>query len=407
MRCAFVSVLLRSLWLIALFFPVFSPAFVWGDDFKLVPSLSVKEDYNSNILLSATDVRKDFITTFSPGVEMVDRTGRLDTDLTLHLDQIEYADNQGLSGTNQQYSGTLNYLVSPLLSVSGGAGYSRNTNPTLQGIGSTGFITEAVPWNHITYSLSTNYQFTEETAGTLSYSNGRDYFDNPNFLSDTTRNGAAGLVHDFGEYFPTVKGRMNVVYSYYAYPNSRINSGMGTIGFSKNINEIWSVQVDGGVSNTWSRVLVPVQIIGVPVTLLVPINKEGLGWVGDASLNYKGEVGSGSFTFSRSLSPAYGLNGAAEQNALTLATQYQFSYEFSALFSAGYNSLKSLASEFSAQAISEQILRVNPGVRYEFSKDMALESSYEYDMVDYSTSKDKANRHIFSVRFYMQHPFFQ
>src|SRR5208283_3749034 len=112
----FKNISLCSLWLLVLLFP----AFAWGDDFSLTPSLSVQEAYNSNILLSATDIRKDFITTLSPVVEMVDRTGLLDTDLLLHLDRLEYAENQGLSGTNQLYNGTLKYLVSPLLSVSGG-----------------------------------------------------------------------------------------------------------------------------------------------------------------------------------------------------------------------------------------------------------------------------------------------
>jgi|SRR5208283_130270 len=398
----FKNISLCSLWLLVLLFP----AFAWGDDFSLTPSLSVQEAYNSNILLSATDIRKDFITTLSPVVEMVDRTGRLDTDLLLHLDRLEYAENQGLSGTNQLYNGTLKYLVSPLLSVSGGAGYSRNANPTLLGIGAAGFITTAVPWSHITYSGSAEYQFNEKTLGTLSYSNGRDYYENPNYLSDRTRNAGAGLVYDLGKYFPSVKGRMNVGYSYYAYPNTRINSAMCTVGLSKDFDEVWSFQVDGGINNTWSAVSIPVQIINFGL-IMVPVNKEGLGWVGDASLNYKGELGSGSLTFSRSLSPAYGLNGAAEQDALTLATQYQFSYELSALFSTSYNTLTSLGSEFSSQSISQQYFRINPGVRYEFSKNMALDASYEYDMVDNSAGNTKADRQLFSVRFYIQQPLFK
>src|SRR5208283_2700449 len=180
---------------------------------------------------------------------------------------------------------------------------------------------------------------------------------------------------------------MNVGYSYYDYPDSRIDTVMGTVGLSKDLNEVWSVQVDGGVSNTWSKILFPVeiQIIGFPVIITVPISNEGLGWVGDVSLNCKGELGSASLTYNRGLTPAYGLNGAAEQNTVTISSQYRFSYELSALFSTSYYTLKSLASEFSAQSLSQQAFRINPGVRYEFSKDMAIEASYEYDMIRYST----------------------
>ncbi|HXW69014.1 MAG TPA: hypothetical protein VEJ88_05360, partial [Dissulfurispiraceae bacterium] len=332
------------------------PVFAWGDDFSLVPSLSVKEDYNSNILFSTTDVEKDFITTLSPGVEMVDRTGRLDTDVLVRLDRLEYADYQALNATNQLYNGTLHYSVSPLFSVSAAAGYSKNSNPSLLGIGTTGIIFAAAPWNHVTYSLSADYQFNELTVGTLSYSNGRDYYDNPQYLSDTTRNINAGLVYDLGKYFPTLKGRMNVGYSYYDYPDSRIDSVMGTVGFSKDLNEVWSVQVDGGISNTWSKILFPVQlqIIGFPVIITVPISNEGLGWVSDVSLSCKGEVGSASLTYNRGITPAYGLNGAAEQNTVTISSRYRFSYELSAIFSGSYYTLKSFASEFTAQSLSQQ-----------------------------------------------------
>jgi len=388
---------------------VFFPAFAWGDDFSIVPSISVQEAYNTNIFLTATGIMKDFITTLSPGVEMVERTGRFDADLTLQLDELEYASYQGLSATNQMYNGSLGYRVSPLFGVSAAAGYMKNSNPTLtlNSVGPIGIVTTAVPWNHITYSLSSDYQFTEKTAGTLSYSNGRDYYDNPQYLSDTTRNVMAGLVYDLGKYCPSLKGRLNLGYNYYKYPDSQIDSITSTVGFSKDLDEIWSIQVDGGISNTWSKVLIPVQIVGFPVTLTIPVNNEGLGWVGDASLIYNGELGSGSLTYNRSITPAYGLNGAAEQNAAAISARYRFSYELSALFSAGYYTLKSLPSEFSAQTIDQQTFRFNPGVRYEFSKDMALESSYEYDVVHNPPSNAKEDRQIFSVRFYMQYPFFK
>lgn len=382
------------------------PAFAWGDDFSLVPSFSVQEQYNSNIFLTATGIKNDFITTLSPGVEMVDRTGRLDTDLSLHLDQLEYASSQGLNATNQMYNGSLRYLVSPLFGVSAGAGYTRNSNPTLGTTLSTNIVTTAVPWNHISYSLSSDYQFTEKTAGSVSYTYGRDYYQSSQFLSDTTQNVNAGLVYDLGKYIPTVKGRMNVGYSYYYYPGNRLDSVMGTVGFSKDFNEVWSVQADAGIRNTWSAIIIPIQIIGFG-SINVPVNTEGLGWVGDMSLNYNGELGSASLTYNRSLTPAYGLNGAAEQNALSLATRYRFSYELSASFSTSYFTLKSLASQFSAQEIDQQTFNINPRVRYEFSKDMALESSYEYDVINNPASNSKTKRQLFSVRFYVQHPFFK
>jgi len=44
-------------------------------------------------------------------------------------------------------------------------------------------------------------------------------------------------------------------------------------------------------------------------------NNDGWGWVGNVSLNYKGERGNGSLTYNRDITPASGLNGAVERNA--------------------------------------------------------------------------------------------
>ena len=99
------------------------PAFSWGNEFSLVPSLSVKEEYNSNIFFSTNDKRTDFITTLSPGLEMVNNTERLNTDVLARLDRLEYVNNNNLSSTDQTYKGSLQYLVTPLLNVSAAVGY--------------------------------------------------------------------------------------------------------------------------------------------------------------------------------------------------------------------------------------------------------------------------------------------
>jgi predicted porin len=133
----------------------------------------------------------------------------------------------------------------------------------------------------------------------------------------------------------------------------------------------------------------------------------GLGWVGNAGLHYKTEHGSGDLTYSRDIMPAYGLNGAAEQNAVAVSSQYRLTYEFSTLFSAGYYALTSTPGNLSLQVIKQHTFRVSPGVRYDFSKDVSLDLSYEYSTVDYPATKTEASRHLVSIRFTVQHAFFE
>lgn len=376
------------------------PSLVWGNEFRLVPSITLKEEYNSNVLLSTSIIKSDFVTSLSAGVEMVNRTDRLDTDLLLGLDQLEYAGNQGLNATNQVYDGKLRYLVSPLFSVSAEAGYRRNTNPTLD-IAAIGIVMAAVPWNRINYSMSANYQITEKTAAVVSYSYGRDYYENSKSLDDTFHDVNSGLIYDFSKYIQAVKVRCNMDYGYYYSPDTRIDNVVGTVGFSRDISESWGISVDSGVRHTWAEVSVAAQ------PAMEQLNNDGWGWVGKVALNYKGERSNGELSYLRDVTPAYGLDGSAERNALTLSTRYRFTYDLSAFFAAGYYTLKSDPSKFSAQVINQQTFRFNPRVRYELSRDVAAEAAYEFTMVDYPALNTDANRHLVSIRLYIQHPFLE
>lgn len=460
-RCFVVVILLQ-----------FYPTLVSGNEFHLVPSVSIQQEYNSNIFLSRDPIYVtghrlgDFITTLSPGIEIVDRTERLDTDLVARLDRLEYVQNPDLSATNQTYSGKLSYLVTPLLSIAAEASYLRNSNPALDigpgfnippgtiipvipppnpsegsgqgagegtggGGGGGGHLVNyppmpfpipfvSIPWNHITSSLSANYQFTEKTTGAVSYNYIKDYYDDPRYQPGTSHNVSAGLSYDFGQYFPNMKGRVNTGYSYYSFPDSRNDSVVATVGFSQALNELWSINVDGGVRRTWSEVFLtnlepfdPSHVISVREQ----INNRGWSPTAAVSLNYRGEYMSGELTFSRDLTAGSGLNGVTERNALELSAQYRLSYELSALLAGGYYTYKADPSNFSAHIADQQTSAVSTGVRYEFSKfpmkifdrekDVAVEASYGYNRMNDAVQNINADRHSISVRLSMQHSFLE
>lgn len=383
------------------------PSLVWGNEFRLVPSISVREEYNDNILFLTDDIRKDFITTISPSLEIVNNTEKLETDLLARLNRFDYADNREFSATDQLYNGKFRYHATPLINISAEAGYVRDSQPD-RDIQTSGIILTTVTRNRYNASLSADYQFSEKTAVGVSYAFGRDDYESMRYTDDVSHDVNAGLVYDMGQYFQRVKGRVNMGYSDYVFSDSRIDSVMGTVGFSRDFSEKGSIQIDGGIRHTWSEFstyqLWPVFPPFIYERVKVKQNNYDWGWVGNVSLNYKGELGNGNLTYSRDITPASGLNGAVERNALILSTQYRMTYEFSILFSAGYYTNKSDAGQFSTQAIDERTIRVSPGVRYEFSKNIYIESSYDYTAVDYLESNTSANRNLLSIRLYIQHP---
>jgi hypothetical protein len=436
------------------------PSFVWGNEFRLAPSISFNNTYNSNILISANEIKKDFVTILSPGVEMVNRTGRFDTDLLVRLDRLDYADNPDLSATNQMYNGKFRYLAMPQLSISAEAGYTSNANPTLgtgsgsgippgtivpivtrpdspqspdsgqsdpnppgnpsPGPGAAGPMV-AVPLNRITSSLSAHIPFTEKTATVVSYNYGRDYYEDRRYHNGISHDVNAGFVYDLGRHLSNVKGRLNTGYSYYYLPDSRNSSVMGSVGFSWDFNEVWSILTDGGIRRTWSEVymtkLVPYGSDAY-ISVRERLDNDGWGGVGKVSLSFNGEYLHSDLTFNRDLTLASGLNGAAEHTTLTLSIRHTLMYDLSILFTAGYDAFKSDPSNYSAYIINQKTFSINPGVRYEFSKERGMEASYSYTRVDGAAWDTAANaasaklnsdedRHMFSIRLYIRHHFLE
>ena len=116
------------------------------------------------------------------------------------------------------------------------------------------------------------------------------------------------------------------------------------------------------------------------------------------ALAYRGELLSGNLSFLRNVTVASGLGGAAERTAVVLDLSRRISYELSAGGTAGYYLNTSGTGEFSAQPIDEATLRINPFVRYEFSRDLALEASYQYTRISYNLSDQAAAQNLFMIR---------
>ncbi len=372
------------------------PLPVRAGEFRLVPSISAREEYSDNIFLTSDGVKNDFITTVSPAVEVVRKTERLHSSALVRLERIDYMDSRELNATDQTYQGKFRYLATPLLGISAEAGYTRDSRPD-RDIGISGLVLSTVPRNRINISLSADDQLSEEMAVLISYAFDKESYDNSRYVDNQSHNVNTGLTHDLGRYFPGLKGRVNLGYSAYVSSGYRNDGLMGTVGFSRDFNELWSILLDGGLRFNWSES----SLYGFHY------DNHGWGWVGTLTVNRKGERGEGSLSYGREMTAASGVSGMVERDTLTLAVRKKMTEEFSIFCSAGYTTNQSDSAGYFTQAIKERTLRINPGVRYEFSRDIALEASYDYTAIDNLASNTGVVRNLFSIRLYMQHPFLE
>ena len=77
------------------------------------------------------------------------------------------------------------------------------------------------------------------------------------------------------------------------------------------------------------------------------------------------------------------------------------------MFSSGYFLNKSDQGQYSNQPIDEKTLYVTPGIRYEITRDMAVDATYTYNRIDYQITGNSADQSLAMVRFSLQYPLFE
>lgn len=381
------------------------PALACGEELRLEPSIGVKGEYTSNIFLTEYAKLHDYRSVLSPGVSMVYRTGRFDSELLARLDRIDYAKYTDLSATDQTYRGNLRYAMTERFGIAAEASFIRDSQPD-RDLQTTGLVLLPSSRNRITGMFSSDYRFTEKTAGVVSYLYGHDDFRNPRQADSTTQVFGGALVHDIGGWIPSGKARLDVGHSSYSFPDMQLNALVIKGGLSGDITERWSVQFEGGGIRTQSDFNILQQVRIAPFeyrTVAVPQSTAGWGWTGKVALTYKDEKTTGSLSFSKDLQPASGTGGATDRNTAALEIRHRMTYELTLFVNAEYYTNKSEPLQYSTQLIDQRSLRVAPGLRYDFSRDIALTALYEHARYEDRAVRTTAMRHLFSLGLTMKH----
>jgi hypothetical protein len=382
---------------------------VHADDFRVVPSLTVTEEYNDNIFFEERNADNDIITTVSPAIDVVERTERLDLRLNGRLDGVLYARHPEFNEVDHGHSGRMQYQVTPRFSAAARAGYVSDSRPDRDLI-ETGQVLTAVRRDRQDYALSGTYLLSEKTAATLSYGYARDDYDDPEFENVRTHTIGLGLTRDLQPLLPRTVGRLNIGYAHYEYDDARFDNYTLTAGASHALSEAWNILLDVGVRYTRSEYdtlrLVPV----TPVLFsAVPDEETDQEWggIGQAVVSYAGEFTTVNARLYQELDTSSGQIGTVQRTAFVLDATRRFTEDLRFGFSAGYyvNQSEDLSLPFADT--DEQTVRIRPWIRYDVTKDVALEGSYSYTYIEDKQEHTRAHRNLVYIRARVQHRLFQ
>jgi hypothetical protein len=383
-----------------------------ADEFKLTPSVAVRQEYNSNIFFDSSNEEDDFITRVKPGLELLERTERLDLRLAGFVTPYVYWDNGELNSVDQDYSGRVDYKITPLFSVGANAGVRVDHQPD-RDIFTTGIAYGDNRRIQQRYGGNMGWQFTELMGASAAYNYGRDDWrqSSDSDLEDYDSHAVTlGLSRELGSAKGVTLGLLNAGWAHYNYDTSETDYYFGTVGVKHRLTEIFNVTADAGARYTDSSFDVQ-QLAVVPPGVLVVVtedeNDTGWGAIGHLGVEYVGERTRASLTGSHDINAASGSRGVVQRTGLTLNGGHLLAEKLRLGAYAGVFRNKSGENEFSGEKIEEYSYSASPSLRWEFYRDVTLEAGYSFTYLDNQEDDENSVRHLGYVQIAYGLPLFE
>jgi hypothetical protein len=359
-----------------------------ADEFKLTPVVSVRQEYNDNIFFDSSNEESSPITRVRTGLELVDRTERLDLRLAGYLTPFFYWDESNLNSVDQDYSGRVSYQLTPLFSVGADAGVLVDHQPD-RDVLTTGLTYGDNRRIQQRYGGNTNWMFSELMSASVSYGYTREDWRGVSRDDDIedwqSHSVTLQLARELGAARGVTVGFLNVGWATYDYETSDTDYYFSTVGVQHRLTEVYNLKADVGVRYTDSDFKVQQLAIVPPGVLAVVTEKEnssGFGGVGHLEAEYVGERARGSLGVSHDINAASGTSGVVQRTGITFNGGYLLleKLRFGLLASAFRN--KSENEEFTGSEVNEYAYNVGPSLRWEFHRDFTLEAGYAFTYID-------------------------
>jgi hypothetical protein len=384
-----------------------------ADEFKLTPSVAVRQEYNSNIFFDSSKEKDSFITRVMPGLELIERTERIDLRLAGFVTPYVYWEDENLNSVDQDYSGRIDYKVTPLLSVGANAAVRVDHQPD-RDIYTTGLAYGDNRRVQQNYGGNVGYMFTEKTSGSVTYGYTREDWRKGTSNSDLedydSHAVTLGLSRELGAAKGVTIGLLNVGWARYNYETSDTDYFFGTVGVKQRLTEIFNITADVGARYTDSSFDVQQLAIVPPGVLVVATdqqNDSGWGGIGHLAVEYVGEKTRASVGGSHDINPASGSDGVVQRTGFTFDGGHLLTEKLRLGLFAGAFRNKSGEKEFSGQKTEEYTYSINPSLRWEFYRDFTLEAGYSFTYLDNQADNESALRHLGYIQLAYGLPLFE
>ena len=391
-----------AIWIVAL--AMILPSGVLADEFKLIPSIAVREEFNDNLFFTENDEKDDYITTVSAGLELIERTQRLDLDLSAKVSPFFYADYDDLDDVDQNYSGRVNYQISPLFGINANALYDVS-NRRDRDIETAGLVLTNDERKHQDYGLGFDYTLTEKASMKISLGYLQDTWDTETLDQQDLEDYRANLnfLYNLSQWWSSTTGRLNFGFERYRFELLNIETSdtdayFGTIGVQHWFSETVNLIVDLGVQYTDSDFL---------ISPIEENNNTEFGGTGQAILEIRGELTRGSIKIGHAIVPSSGSGSTVERSDMVFNLRRRLAERSVIAIATGFYKNKADRGKYSFQEIDEDTFFIRPTIRWEIIDNFVLEAGYELVYVDDHVQNENKRRNMVYLQLAYGLPLFE
>lgn len=215
-------------------------------DWSLVPSITQKSEFNSNLNLTYTKPLSDYILSLQPVVDFNYITEISQLQGHLGLFGQHYLTNSNLDHIDQNYQINGKYQITPKVNLSLNSSYIVDST-LIQELLTSGLVIGRTPRQSFLASPGVTYNITERLLSTVNYNFNRVLYQSPQFTDYT--NQQLGLTFNYlMKNERTTLTNTNIVRAY-LYPGSNIYKTLGIyLGGNHKFREDWELNLLGGMN---------------------------------------------------------------------------------------------------------------------------------------------------------------
>lgn len=361
---------------LAAFIGMWATNFAIAADWSLVPSVTQRSEFNSNINLTFANPISDYMFTLTPAADFNYTTEISQLQGHLGLSGQHFITQSQLDHIDQNYQINGQYRVSPRVNLSLNSAYIVDTT-LQQELLASGQVMSRTPRTSFLANPGATYNITESLLSTVSYNFNRVLYQSPQYVDHTDHQAGINFTYLYKNEKTTLIS--NNIVRETLYSGGNIFRSLGIyLGVTHKLSERWDVNLMSGANiSFFSYNTQVVNFFQAPSFLRIntkTVKDSNVTPYINVSTSYRWNNLTMSADFRRDESPS-GYGSIYEVNQLNGALKYQYTERLSGSLSGSY-----YMSTQSGQTLSSayNYYTVGANLTYQFTEKLSVSPGYSY-----------------------------